>query len=139
MAENNSSEKAHPEFSCDLCDFVSNWENGLKIHIGRKHSKIEQLNGFTDLEVEKDEKYKNRRHYWKGGRHGSVYQTFLDALDILRNSELHEDIKTREKEKVLKARKKSFGPNFQFFPRWDKPSIISMLGSPTQILYFILF
>ena len=92
----------------------------MKIHLGRKHSKIEQLDGFTDLEVEKDEKYQNTRHYWKEGRLGSAYQTFLDAVDILTNSDLLEEVKAVEKEKVLEARKRSFGPNFKFFPPWDK-------------------
>ena len=30
MAENNSHEKAHPEFSCDLCDFIGNWGKWVK-------------------------------------------------------------------------------------------------------------
>ena len=27
------------EFLCEMCDFKSNWQNGLSIHITRKHSK----------------------------------------------------------------------------------------------------
>ena len=33
------------EFRCELCDFRSNWQNGLSIHMTRKHSKLKQLDG----------------------------------------------------------------------------------------------
>ena len=32
-------------FTCELCDFVSNREAGYKIHMTRKHATIEQLDG----------------------------------------------------------------------------------------------
>ena len=40
-----------PNFQCVLCDFKSNWENGLKVHMARKHDNnvIEQLYGNNDL------------------------------------------------------------------------------------------
>ena len=50
-----SAEKAKEEFSCDICDFTSNWANGLNIHMTRKHDKVEQLDGCVD--VEEDDKY----------------------------------------------------------------------------------
>ena len=34
---------ADKAYDCELCDFQSNRENGLKIHMSKKHAKIEQL------------------------------------------------------------------------------------------------
>ena len=60
---NDSSEKvdsdvenSEKDFPCDLCDFKSNWENGLRIHMSRKHSKLDQLDGNSDS-CQDDEKY----------------------------------------------------------------------------------
>ena len=36
------------EFKCELCDFVSNTERGLNIHMSRVHTKIEQIDGVLD-------------------------------------------------------------------------------------------
>ena len=33
------------KLSCDLCEHVSQTKGGLKIHIGRKHKEIPQLDG----------------------------------------------------------------------------------------------
>ena len=33
----------NPSFDCQVYDFQSKWENGLKLHVARKHSKIVQL------------------------------------------------------------------------------------------------
>ena len=38
---NGVAEKASEHFECQLCDFISNWKNGLKVHMSRKHSEIE--------------------------------------------------------------------------------------------------
>ena len=72
------------------------------------------------MEGDNDEKYERTRHYWKEGRLGSGYQTYLDAIDILTNSEFSEESKTSEKGKVFEARKISFSTNFKYFPPWDK-------------------
>ena len=72
------------------------------------------------MEEDKDEKYERTQHYWKEGRLGSGYQTYLDAIDILTNSGFSEDVKTSEKGKVLEARKISFGTNYKYFPPRDK-------------------
>ena len=45
---NDVAEKASEHFECQLCDFISNWENGLKVHMSRKHSRIEQIDGHYD-------------------------------------------------------------------------------------------
>ena len=56
-------------FECILCDFRSNWNNGLKIHITRKHGEIEQLDGNTTENDETlDERYAGTKHYWEFGR-----------------------------------------------------------------------
>ena len=31
-------ENAVTDFKCEICDFSSNWKNGLEIHMSRKHS-----------------------------------------------------------------------------------------------------
>ena len=37
------------DFRCEICDFRSNKANGLRIHMSRKHARIEQLDGNTSL------------------------------------------------------------------------------------------
>ena len=110
-------EEAPENFQCYLCDFKSNWGNGLNIHMTRKHDAIEQLDGnATDIE---DQKYAGSKHYWEEGRLGSVYQTFLDAKEIIEESELDRDDKENEKTKLLEARKTAFGKLFHHFPPWS--------------------
>ena len=108
------------KFECEICDFSSNWSNGLKVHLAKKHSKIEQIDGLGDGEDFDDEKYKRTRHYWKEGRLGTVYQTFLDANELIDELDISEEAKKREKMKILESRKSAFGNNFQHFPPWDK-------------------
>ena len=112
-----SAEKAKDEFSCDICDFTSNWANGLSIHMTRKHEKVEQLDGCVDME--EDDKYFSSRHYWKEGRIGTAFQTYLDVIDIIEKSDLTEDAKQVEKGKALEARKVAFGTRHKFFPPWS--------------------
>ena len=113
----NLAGEAKEEFSCDICDFKSNWANGLRIHMTRKHNSIEQLDGCDDLE--ENDKYLSCSNYWKEGQIGTVFQTYLDAIDIIDKSDLREDDKDVEKSKVLEARKQAFGTNFRFFPPWS--------------------
>ena len=109
-------EKAEGCHSCDLCDFTSNWKNGLRVHMTRMHKNIEQLDGSQDLE--EDDKYLSCNRYWKDGYLGTASQSYLDALDILETSDLTEDEKHIEKEKVMEARKEAFGPEFKYYPPW---------------------
>ena len=118
--ENMEVEKASDTFECFLCDFKSNWENGLKVHIARKHEKIEQLDGISDIEHLNDEKYDNTKHYWKRGWLGTVYQCFLDANKIIDDCDMLEEEKNIERDKILAARKTAFGNNFMYFPPWGK-------------------
>ena len=116
-------EQAKEDFPCHICDFVSNWESGLQIHMSRKHSNIEQVDGndtFTSEDLEEDDKYSGTSHYWKTGRLGTVYQTFLDANNIIDHSNLTEERKSHEKANVLEARKRAFGANFNHVPPWNQ-------------------
>ena len=108
-------------FQCDMCDFESNWANGLNIHMARKHADMEQLDGSVSLSdnLDDDDKYLKTIMYWKEGRLGTVYQTFLDVMDVIETSDLREEAKDVEKEKVLETRKKAFGNDYQHFPPWN--------------------
>ena len=124
ISENGKIEAERAPFVCELCDFVSNWKNGLNIHLSRKHGDIEQLDGHNDSSFS-DEKYYNSRHYWEKGRLGTVYQTYLDANEIIDKSDLSEDDKFIEKKKLLNARKSALGQNkhnFKNFPPWNIPT-----------------
>ena len=117
--EKKPAEKAVDDLSCLVCDFRSNWENGLRIHMSRKHSKLDQVDGNSDIDIE-DEKYSGTNRYWESGRLGTYYQGFLDANYIIETSDLDEEAKIKEKEKVLQARKIAFGEDFRFYPPWRK-------------------
>jgi hypothetical protein len=113
----NLHDQAKDAFSCDLCDFSSNWKNGLTIHMIRKHERIEQLDGCGD--VEENDKYMSSAHYWKKGWIGAAFQTYLDALDVIEKSDLSKEEKHVEKIKVLEARKLAIGTSLEFFPPWS--------------------
>ena len=49
---------------------------------------------------------------------GTAFQSYLDVLDILETTDLTEDEKHIEKEKVLEARKEASGPEFKYYPPW---------------------
>ena len=112
---------ARNDFPCLICDFESNWENGLKVHMTKKHLKVEQIDGNATLDdSEEDDKYLETCHYWKTGRLGTVFQTFFDVNQIIDSSNLSEEIKQIEKAKVLEARKCAFGENFKHVPPWNQ-------------------
>ena len=64
--------------------------------MARKHAEIEQLDGNSENDETTDEKCAGSKHYWEEGRLSTVYQTFLDANEIIDKSGIDED----EKEKV---------------------------------------
>ena len=115
-----SADQVLEEFQCGLCDFKSNWANGLSIHMTRKHPHIEQLDGCDSIrdDLEDDDNCMISR-YWKEGKLGSIFQTYLDVLDIIEKSELSEKSKDDERAKVLEARKDAFGKDFELFPPWS--------------------
>ena len=91
--------------------------------MARKHSTIDQTEGNISLaindEIDDDEKYSGTKHYWTTGKLTTIYQSYLDAKDIIENSNLENTIKVKEKEKVLEARKFAFGDDFRHFPPWN--------------------
>ena len=115
--ETTSAEEAD-NFSCDICDFTSNWANGLNIHMARKHATIEQVDGCDD-EMHADTDYENSLHYWNHGWLGSGFQTYLDAMAVIEASDLAADEKKEEKSKAMEARKEALGSNFEYFPPWS--------------------
>ena len=72
-------------FPCEICDFESNWTNGLKIHMSRRHSRIEQIGGNFDSEGDEN--------YWKDGNISQLYQSFLDVNKIIEESEKKRKLK----------------------------------------------
>ena len=71
-----SAEKAEKDFSCLICDFTSNWKNGLHIHMARKHNNIAQVDGnntFDNDESDDDKKYSGTHYYWKIGNHFPIF------------------------------------------------------------------
>ena len=114
-------EQAVNNFECAICDFMSNWENGLNVHMTRKHRRIDQIDGniAEHEDSNQDDKYAETKHYWEKGRLGSAYQAFLDANDIIDNCDISEDEKEKEKAKVLESRKTAIGPQFVHFPPWS--------------------
>ena len=84
-------------------------EKGLQVHIARKHSRIEQLDGNSYV-IEEDEKYKETLNY----------QSFLDVNEMIETSDLAESEKSIEKAKVLEVRKLAFGNEFRYYPPWRK-------------------
>ena len=87
-------EKALEDFLCLICDFSSNWKNGVEIHMARKHSNIDQTDGIISVasydEVDDDEKYADTCHYWKTGRLGTAFQPFIDVNKIIDSSNFPE-------------------------------------------------
>ena len=88
----------------------------------RKHPKLEQVDGSTsiseDFEDNDDEKYSSTVRYWKDGKLGTAFQSYLDAIEIIGTSNLTENCKDVEKSKVLEARKEAFGSDFEYYPPW---------------------
>ena len=88
--------------------------------MARKHSKIDQVDGISDNTDDEKYAYADTKWYWETGILGTVYQTFLDANEIIDNSDLTEDVKEMERSKILEARKDAFGENFRYFPPWKR-------------------
>ena len=85
------SEQEETGFNCDLCDFKSSWKNGLIVHIGRKHRKIEQLDGLDTSDIDEDledSPYLNTERYWKCGLLTTSYQSYIDANQLIDESSL---------------------------------------------------
>lgn len=89
----------------------------------KKHLIVEQIDGnatLVDDDSEEDDKFLDTCHYWKTGRLGTAFQTFIDVNQIIDSSNLSEEIKEIEKAKALEARKCAFGENFEYVPPWNQ-------------------
>ena len=106
------------DYSCAICDFKSEWKNGLEIHMSRKHGKIEQLDGAIDDSQIDDERYERSCYYWEKGRIGISYETYCDIMKIIEESDITDQEKETEKVKVTEARKKTFGQKYKYFAPW---------------------
>ena len=51
------------------------------MHIGNKDSNIEQIDGHG--EVEDENRYENTEDYWREGRLGNAYFTYVDAMHLI--------------------------------------------------------
>ena len=71
--------------------FYSNFENGLKVHLARKHSKVEQLDGHHDEVDEDDDFYAGSKHFWKNGWLGGAFQSFCDANQVVDTCDISEE------------------------------------------------
>ena len=107
--------KETDKFKCTKCSFESNWKNGLDVHMKIAHV----------LEMQQDnplnKKYENTSHYWKNDHLGTVYQTFLDANEVIDSLDAPEEWKKCEKDKILEARRSAFSPGcWRNFPPWSR-------------------
>ena len=85
----------------------------------RKHLNIEQIDGNdSDNEDFEDEEYLGTDQYWKMGILRTIFQTFLDAMDIIKKSDLLEENESIENDKILEARKRAFGADFKYYLPW---------------------
>ena len=117
----NTEETSDPtSFECEECDFKSNWNNGLKVHIARKHrSLIPQYDGGHDDVIADDEFYEGSKHYWKTHYLGGAYQSYIDAIGFVENIDIEENEKQMLKDGILDARKSALGASFSFYPPWS--------------------
>ena len=88
------------------------------MHIGKKDSNIEQIDGHG--KVEDENRYENTEDYWREGRLGNAYFTYVDAIYLIEHCGISEDSKEKEKENLLEVRKAALGKTFGSFPPWNK-------------------
>ena len=91
--------------NCNICDYTYKTKIGLKIHIGRRHKDIQQLDG-NNLFCERKTDF-----YWEGWNIDAVktYQNYLDVLADIDESPLEKQEKEAECSKVTQIRKKALG------------------------------
>ena len=82
------SEAQATSYKCELCDFQSNRESGLRIHMGRKHKTIVQLDGLNDDLDDSDEEIEHDIElYLKTGNFhgikGPLQAVWMDVVSIV--------------------------------------------------------
>ena len=113
-----SSVKADHSLSCQTCGISFKEKTSVKVHEDKYHGIPHSANNNGDIFT--DSERDTTLHYWKTGHMIDVYQTYLDVIDDITNSNLSKEDKCREEEKALEGRKKSLGSNYMKFPPWRK-------------------
>ena len=98
---------------CDMCDFIGVSSVGLKIHKGRKHESIPQIDGESCSARNTDCWWEmHKKHRLK------IYKTFMDVLSDIAEANLSKEEKITEREYVTSVRKEALGSNFIYCPPW---------------------
>ena len=87
------------EHSCDLCEHKSQTKGGLKIHIGRKHKEIPQLDGEIQTERDTDD-------WWENNSAVSLktLKVYQDVIEDIKESKLTGEEWMFEMERAIQAR-----------------------------------
>ena len=102
------------QLSCNMCNFKGVSINGLKIHKGRKHENIPQVDGEAPQVRETDCWWeRNLSHRLK------TFQVYTDVLLDIDESALAEEEKFSEREHVTNIRKGELGSNYIYCPPWS--------------------
>ena len=91
-----------------MCNFKGVSSNGLKIHKGRKHENIPQVDGETEPSQQRETDCwweRNLSHRLK------TYQVYRDVLLDIDESTLSEEEKVSEREHVKNIRKEGLDSN----------------------------
>ena len=87
------------EYYCDLCEHKSQSQGGLKIHMGRKHKEIPQLDGEVQAERETDD-------WWEKNSTVSLktLKVYQDVIEDIKESKLNGEERIIEIERAIEAR-----------------------------------
>ena len=86
---------------------------GLRIHKGRKHDRIPQVDGERSVARNTDCWWEqNKKHRLK------TYEVYQNVLLDIEEAPLSETEKCLEKEKVTNVRKEALGSNYIYCPPW---------------------
>ena len=116
------------------------------IHKGRKHKNgassliIGQFDGndtTNDVDDVDDELYKRTEDYWKRGTLGTgvstVFQQFLDAIEVIDKSDLDEEEKKLEKDALIEAKKDRDRVKMAPNKNMSKARLDEHLGTPAPL------
>ena len=99
-------EQSEEVFECNICDFVSNWDSGLQVHMTRKHRNIEQIDGnaleneeFESLRCRNGKLLENRKII---GKQEILERYFRHSLML---TLLSRKVTFQKKQKQLKLRR----------------------------------
>ena len=87
------------EYYCELCEHKNQTQGGLKIHIGRKHKEIPQLDGEVQAERETDD-------WWEKNSTVSLktLKVYQDVIEDIKESKLNGEERVIEIERAIEAR-----------------------------------